>query len=35
MATFKKYGFKGIMPKPFESQLLGNALQKVLKGEKE
>ena len=31
LENFKKYGFKGMMPKPFESQSLGKVLQKVLK----
>ncbi|MDB9822198.1 PAS domain S-box protein [Deltaproteobacteria bacterium] len=35
MANFKEYGFKGMMPKPFESLSLGKVLHEVLRGEKE
>jgi two-component system, cell cycle sensor histidine kinase and response regulator CckA len=35
LANFQEYGFKGVMPKPFESLRLGKALHKVLKDEKE
>jgi len=35
LANFQEYGFKGIMPKPFQSQLLSKVLHEVLKGEKE
>jgi CheY-like chemotaxis protein len=35
LANFQEYGFKGMMPKPFESQSLGRVLHDVLKGEKE
>ena len=34
LANFQEYGFKGMMPKPFESLLLGKVLHDVLKGEK-
>ncbi|MCJ7684158.1 MAG: hypothetical protein MUO68_07665 [Desulfobacteraceae bacterium] len=34
-ANFQEYGFKGMMPKPFESLSLGKVLHEVLKGEKE
>ena len=34
MANFKEYGFKGMMPKPFESRSLGKVLHEVLTGEK-
>ncbi|MCJ7773707.1 MAG: ATP-binding protein, partial [Desulfobacterales bacterium] len=32
LANFQEYGFKGMMPKPFESQSLGKVLHEVLKG---
>jgi two-component system cell cycle sensor histidine kinase/response regulator CckA len=35
LANFQEYGFKGMMPKPFESLSLGKVLHEVLKGEKE
>jgi PAS domain S-box-containing protein len=35
LANFKKYGFKGMMPKPFELQTLGKVLHEVLTGEKD
>jgi PAS domain S-box-containing protein len=35
LSNFQKYGFKGMMPKPFESQSLSKVLHEVLKGEKE
>ena len=35
LANFQEYGFKGMMPKPFESQLLSKVLHEVLRGEKE
>jgi len=35
LANFKEYGFKGMMPKPFESLSLGKVLHEVLQGEKE
>jgi CheY-like chemotaxis protein len=35
LANFQEYGFKGMMPKPFESRSLGKVLHDVLKGEKE
>ena len=35
LANFQDYGFKGMMPKPFESLSLGKVLHEVLKGEKE
>jgi two-component system cell cycle sensor histidine kinase/response regulator CckA len=35
LANFQEYGFKGIMPKPFESLRLGKALHEVLRDEKE
>ncbi|MFC1896783.1 response regulator [Thermodesulfobacteriota bacterium] len=34
LANFQEYGFKGMMPKPFESPSLGKVLHEVLKGEK-
>ena len=34
LANFQEYGFKGMMPKPFESLSLGKVLHEVLKGEK-
>ena len=34
LANFQEYGFKGMMPKPFESLSLGKVLHDVLKGEK-
>jgi two-component system cell cycle sensor histidine kinase/response regulator CckA len=33
LANFQEYGFKGMMPKPFESRSLGKVLHEVLKGE--
>jgi CheY-like chemotaxis protein len=35
LANFKKYGFRGMMPKPFESLSLSGAFHEVLKGEKD
>ena len=35
LANFQEYGFKGMMPKPFDSRSLGKVLHEVLKGEKE
>jgi two-component system cell cycle sensor histidine kinase/response regulator CckA len=35
LANFQEYGFKGIMPKPFESRFLSKVLHEVLKGKKE
>ena len=35
LSNFQEYGFKGMMPKPFESQSLSKVLHEVLKGEKE
>ena len=35
LANFQEYGFKGMMPKPFESLSLGKVLHDVLRGEKE
>ena len=35
LANFEEYGFKGMMPKPFESRSLDKVLHEVLKGEKE
>jgi PAS domain S-box-containing protein len=35
LAHFQEYGFKGMMPKPFESLSLSKVLHEVLKGEKE
>jgi CheY-like chemotaxis protein len=35
LANFEEYGFKGMMPKPFESMFLSMVLHDVLKGEKE
>jgi two-component system, cell cycle sensor histidine kinase and response regulator CckA len=34
LANFQKYGFKGMMPKPFESQSLSKALHEVLQVKK-
>jgi len=34
MSNFRKYGFKGMMPKPFDSYALGKALNDVLKDNK-
>ncbi|MFC1840484.1 PAS domain S-box protein [Thermodesulfobacteriota bacterium] len=34
LTNFKEYGFKGMMPKPFESLSLSKVLHEVLKGEK-
>jgi PAS domain S-box-containing protein len=34
LSNFQEYGFKGIIPKPFESRSLGKVLHEVLKGEK-
>jgi CheY-like chemotaxis protein len=34
LANFREYGFKGMMPKPFESHALGKVLHEVLTGEK-
>ena len=35
LANFQEYGFKGMLPKPFESRLLGKVLHEVIKGEDE
>ena len=35
LANFQEYGFKGMMPKPFEPRSLGKVLHEVLQGEKE
>ncbi len=35
LANFQEYGFKGMLPKPFESRLLSKVLYEVLTGEKE
>jgi CheY-like chemotaxis protein len=35
LANFQEYGFKGMMPKPFESISLGKVLHEVLQGGKE
>ena len=35
LAHFQEYGFKGMMPKPFESLSLSKVLHEVLKSEKE
>jgi two-component system cell cycle sensor histidine kinase/response regulator CckA len=35
LAHFQEHGFKGMMPKPFESLSLSKVLHEVLKGEKE
>lgn len=35
LANFQEYGFKGMMPKPFDPLLLGKVLHGVLQGEKE
>ncbi len=35
LANFQEYGFKGMMPKPFESHLLSKVLHEVLRGEKD
>ncbi|MFC1839844.1 PAS domain S-box protein, partial [Thermodesulfobacteriota bacterium] len=35
LANFQEYGFKSMMPKPFESQSLSQVLYEVLKGKKE
>ena len=35
LANFQEYGFKGIIPKPFESSSLGKVLHEVLRHEKE
>jgi CheY-like chemotaxis protein len=35
LANFQEYGFKGMVPKPFEFKSLGKVLHEVLKGEKE
>ena len=34
LSNFQEYGFKGMMPKPFESRSLGKVLHEVLRGEK-
>jgi PAS domain S-box-containing protein len=34
LSNFQEYGFRGVIPKPFESQSLGKVLHEVLKGEK-
>lgn len=33
LANYKEYGFKGMLPKPFEVKLLGKVLDEVIKGE--
>ena len=35
LANFEEYGFKGMMPKPFELRTLGKVLHEVLTGEKD
>ncbi len=35
LSNFQEYGFKGMMPKPFQSQLLSKVIHEVLHGEKE
>jgi PAS domain S-box-containing protein len=35
LSNFQEYGFKGVIPKPFESLSLGKVLYEVLQGEKE
>jgi hypothetical protein len=32
LADYSEYGFKGIAPKPFNAQSLGQVLEKVLQG---
>ncbi len=34
LANFQEYGFKGMIPKPFEARSLGKVLHEVLQGEK-
>ena len=34
MSNFSEYGFKGMMPKPFDSYALGEVLNEVLTGGK-
>jgi PAS domain S-box-containing protein len=34
LSNFQEYGFKGMMPKPFESRSLGKVLHEVLKGKR-
>ncbi len=34
LANFQEYGFKGMMPKPFEARLLGKVLHDVINGKK-
>ena len=35
LANYQNYGFKGVMPKPFESHSLGKVLHEALRGQKE
>ena len=35
LSNFQEYGFKGLMPKPFESRSLSEVLHEVLQGEEE
>jgi CheY-like chemotaxis protein len=35
LANHQEYGFKGFLPKPFESRSLGQVLHEILKGEKD
>jgi two-component system cell cycle sensor histidine kinase/response regulator CckA len=35
LSNFQGYGFKGMMPKPFDPRLLGKVLHEVLQGKKE
>jgi DNA-binding NarL/FixJ family response regulator len=34
MSNFREYGFKGMMPKPFDTYVLGKVLNEVLTGGK-
>ena len=34
LSNFQEYGFRGVIPKPFESWSLGKVLHEVLNGEK-
>jgi len=34
VSNFRKYGFKGVMPKPFDTKALGKLLNDVIKGSK-
>jgi DNA-binding NarL/FixJ family response regulator len=34
LANFQEYGFKGMMPKPFEARLLSKVLHDVINGKK-